>query len=251
MNESVFYLIVYLWIAIGLVCFPIVLRVVAPYGRHTTKAWGPLLSNRLGWIIMESPALMVFAGFFVFGTAPHTPVTWLFFGLYAFHYINRTFIFPLRLRTKGKQMPVTIVLMALCFNFMNGFINGYFLGWVADYTISWFTDPRFIAGIIMFVGGLVINWQADHILIHLRKPGETGYKIPKGGFFNYVSCPNHFGEMVEWTGYALMTWSAPGLAFAVWTMVNLVPRALHHHRWYREHFADYPSGRKAIFPYIL
>jgi 3-oxo-5-alpha-steroid 4-dehydrogenase 1 len=251
MTDSLFYLIVYLWIATGLVVFPLVLRVIAPYGRHTTQKWGPLLPNRLGWIIMEAPALLVFAGFYLFGNAPHNAVTWLFFALYAFHYVNRTFIFPLRLRTPGKMMPVSIVLMALGFNFVNGFINGYYLGWIADYPLSWFLDPRFIAGIAMFIGGLLINWQADNILIHLRKPGETGYVIPRGGFFNYVSCPNHFGEIVEWSGFALMTWSAPALAFAVWTLVNLMPRALHHHKWYREHFSDYPEKRKAIFPFIV
>jgi 3-oxo-5-alpha-steroid 4-dehydrogenase 1 len=251
MTESFFYLIVYIWIAIGVLIFPLVLKIAAPYGRHTTRNWGPLLPNRLGWVIMESPALLVFAGFFLFGNARHNAVTWLFFGLYLLHYINRTFIFPLRLRTPGKMMPVSIVLMALGFNFVNGFINGYYLGWLADYPLSWLTDPRFIIGIIMFISGLTINWQADNILIRLRKPGETDYVIPSGGFFRWVSCPNHFGEIVEWMGFAVMTWSSPALAFAVWTIANLVPRALHHHKWYREKFADYPDNRKAVFPFIL
>ena len=37
-----------------------------------------------------------------------------------------------------------------------------------------------------------------------------------------------------------MTWCSPALAFAVWTLVNLLPRALHHHKWYQETFSDYP-----------
>lgn len=37
----------------------------------------------------------------------------------------------------------------------------------------------------------------------------------------------------------------------VWTAVNLVPRALAHHRWYREHFEDYPRQRKALIPFVL
>lgn len=251
MNESVFYYIVYAWIAIGLLTFPMILKIVAPYGRHTKRGWGPLLSNRLGWFIMESPALFVFAGFYLFGPAQHTLVTWIFFGFYAFHYVNRTLIFPLRLNTAGKMMPLSVVLMALGFNFVNGFINGYYLGWLADYPMNWLTDPRFIAGVVLFVSGMFINWQSDNILIHLRKPGETGYVIPTGGLFRYISCPNHFGEIIEWLGFALMTWSSPALAFAVWTIVNLVPRALHHHRWYRDRFPDYPATRKAVFPYIL
>lgn len=251
MSNSTFYFIVYVWIAIALVIFPVVIRIIAPYGRHTTKKWGLLINNRLGWIIMESPALLVFAGFFLFGSATHNVVTWIFFGLWIVHYINRTLIFPFRLRTKGKKMPLAIVFMALGFNFVNGFINGYYLGSLASYSVSWMTDPRFIFGIVMFIGGMTVNWQSDNILIHLRKPGQTGYIIPQKGLFRLVSCPNHFGEMIEWFGFALMTWCTPALAFAIWTVVNLLPRALHHHRWYKGTFPDYPSNRRALIPFIL
>jgi hypothetical protein len=252
MEVSTFYLIVYLWIACALIIFPFVLKITAPYGRHTTRSWGALINNRLGWIIMESPALLVFAGFFLFGSNHHTPVTWIFFSLWVLHYVNRTLIFPFRLRTKGKKMPVSIVLMALGFNFMNGFVNGYYLGSVATgYTLSWLADPRFIVGIIVFLSGMFINMQADNILIHLRKPGETGYVIPKGGFFRYVSCPNHFGEIIEWFGFALMTWSSPALSFAIWTLVNVLPRSLQHHRWYKKTFEHYPAERKALIPFVL
>ena len=108
------------------------------------------------------------------------------------------------------------------------FMMGSGLGSLSEtYNLSWLYDPRFIGGIFLFISGLIINWQADNILIHLRKPGETGYYIPKGGLFNYVSCPNHFSEIIEWSGFALMTWCLPALAFATWTFVNLLPRALH------------------------
>jgi hypothetical protein len=254
MTESTFFLIVYAWIAIAIFIFPVVIRVVAPYGRHTTRKWGAMIDNRVGWILMELPALLVFASFYLFGSGSRPFVTWIFFALWVLHYINRTLIFPFRLRTKGKRMPLAIVFMAIGFNFVNGFINGYYFGSMAteaEYPIAYLTDPRFIGGIVLFIFGMFINWQSDGILIHLRKPGETGYVIPQKGFFRFVSCPNHFGEIVEWSGFALMTWCSPALAFAVWTLVNLMPRALHHHKWYRDTFPEYPSKRKALLPYIL
>jgi len=254
MTESTFYLIVYVWIAIAIFIFPVVIHVVAPYGRHTTKKWGAMIDNRVGWILMELPALCVFSGFYLFGSGTHPFVTWIFFGLWVLHYINRTLIFPFRLRTKGKKMPLAIVFMAIGFNFVNGFINGYFLGTLATearYPISYLTDIRFILGVLVFFAGLFINWQSDNMLIHLRKPGETGYIIPKKGFFRFVSCPNHFGEILEWFGFAFLTWSSPALAFAVWTLVNLIPRALHHHKWYLSIFPDYPEKRKALIPFLL
>jgi hypothetical protein len=66
-----------------------------------------------------------------------------------------------------------------------------------------------------------------------------------------VSCPNHFGEIVEWVGFAILMGALPGWSFALWTFVNLVPRTLDHHRWYKAKFANYPSERKAVIPFLL
>jgi len=254
MKESTFNLIVYIWIAIAVIIFPFVLKFVAPYGRHTSRKWGLLIDNRAGWILMELPALLLFAIFYLTGTGERPALTWIFFSLWIIHYVNRTLVFPFRLRTSGKKMPLAIVFMAIGFNFVNGFINGYYLGSLAtaaQYPLAYACDPRFITGILLFLFGMFVNWQSDNILIHLRKPGETGYIIPMKGFFRFISCPNHFGEIVEWTGFALMTWSTPALAFALWTLVNLLPRALHHHKWYKDIFPDYPKSRKALIPFIL
>ena len=254
MKESTFYLIVYAWIIVAVLIFPMVMMIVAPYGRHTSRKWGGLIDNRVGWILMELPALVVFAGFFLTGSGERPAVTWIFFSLWVLHYVNRTLVFPFRLRTTGKKMPVAIVFMAIGFNLVNGFINGYFLGTLATaatYPLSYLADPRFLAGLLLFAAGMAVNWDADNRLIHLRKPGQTGYVIPQGGLFRYISCPNHFGEIVEWSGFALMTWCSPAVAFALWTVANLMPRALHHHKWYRSTFPDYPTERRALIPWLL
>ncbi|KAA3621560.1 MAG: DUF1295 domain-containing protein, partial [Bacteroidetes bacterium] len=135
---------------------------------------------------------------------------------------------------------------------INGFSNGYYLGTLSEpYPVSWFWDVRFIVGILVFVAGAYINFSSDNILLALRKPGEKDYKIPYGGLFKYVSCPNLFGEILEWFGFAIMCWNLPALAFAVWTATNLIPRALSHHRWYLANFDNYPVSRKAVIPGIF
>jgi steroid 5-alpha reductase family enzyme len=150
-------------------------------------------------------------------------------------------------------MPLLVALMAVFFNFVNAGFLGYFAGTLqTHYTESWMTDPRFIAGLLIFMAGMAINMSSDEKLIHLRKKrAGNDYFIPRGGLFEKVSCPNFFGEILEWSGYALLCWSLPALAFFIWTFCNLLPRALAHHRWYRSHFTDYPEERKAIIPYIL
>ncbi len=190
------------------------------------------------WICRGNPVM----------TAPLALLT----GLWTLHYFNRSIVFPLRIRTRGKQIPLAVVCSAVGFNLVNGFFNGYWWGWVAPpYPASWLGDPRFIAGALLFVVGAWINHRADTMLIALRNPGETGYRIPQGWLFRYISCPNHFGEILEWCGFAMMAWNLPALSFAMWTAANLVPRALAHHRWYRARFANYPPERKAIIPRLM
>jgi len=239
------------WIAVAIMIFFLLLKITAPYGRHSNSKWGPLISNKWGWVIMEMPVLIVL-GVFIFPVKDILPlVGWLMVGFFCLHYFNRVFVFPFRLQTKGKMMPLIIVLSAIFFNIMNGFSIGYYFGHFANYTNEWLTSWQFITGTLIFFSGLFINWSSDNILIHLRKPGETGYKIPKGGLFEKISCPNLFGELVEWLGFAILCWNLPAVTFFIWTAANLIPRALSHHKWYREKFNDYPPERKAIIPFVV
>jgi 3-oxo-5-alpha-steroid 4-dehydrogenase 1 len=252
MTLNILNIITAVWIGIGLVSVPFLLRVTAPYGRHATEKWGPMISNRLGWILQEAPSMIFLSIFFFMGSLPKTHASYFLWGLWVAHYINRSFIYPFRTKTTGKKIPLLIVASAIGFNFMNGFTNGTYLGsFGGNFGDEYFTSPRFFIGIVVFITGVVINHQSDNILLSLRKPGETGYKIPTGGLFKYISCPNLFGEMIEWSGYAILVWSLPALGFAVWTVVNLLPRALDHHKWYLSKFPDYPKERKALVPFVL
>jgi hypothetical protein len=242
---------IWFWIALAVIVFFISLRITAPYGRHTRTGWGPMVDNKIGWMIYESPSLFLVIILFYLGDAPKSNVVWIMFSLFCLHYVNRTIIFPLRIKTKGKKVPLGIVFSAFTFNIVNGSLIGYHLGFAQQYKISWMNDPRFLAGILIFAIGMRINWQSDSALIQLRKKDETGYKIPKNGLFEYISCPNHFGEIIEWFGYAVMLWALPALSFAIWTAANLIPRSLDHHGWYKDYFKEYPTKRKAIIPHIL
>lgn len=241
---------IYIWIAIAIVLFPIQLFISAPYGRHTKTTIGPMISNQIGWFIMEVWALV--ACWFFYLQYFNTNFYSLFFvGLYTLHYIHRSIIFPLRINTKGKKMPLIIAISAMLFNSVNASSIGYYLSNVSNYPTNYFLQWNFLLGIILFIIGFYINYKSDDILIHLRKPNETDYKIPQGFLYKYISCPNLLGEMLEWFGFMLMVWNLAGVSFFVWTVSNLLPRALHHHQWYLEKFPNYPKGRKAVFPFIL
>ncbi|MGC9472377.1 MAG: DUF1295 domain-containing protein [Bacteroidales bacterium] len=253
MDIYLFTRLVVCWTLFAVMLFPLLLKVTAPYGRHTTTKWGPVMNNRPAWVIMESPALLVFVFFFLAGTGQRNTLHLVFFLTWVVHYTHRSFVYPFRIRDRQRKMPVVVMLMGFFFNLVNGFLNGWYLGNAAVYDFpAWLFDARFLAGSVLFLGGLSLNWWADSRLLSLRKVVKSGeYVIPRGGMYRFVSCPNFLGEMVEWGGFALMTWSPAALSFFVWTVVNLLPRALDHHRWYRSKFADYPPERKALIPFIL
>jgi len=251
-TPEVFQYIVYGWIAIAIIVFPLLLFVTAPYGRHSKTNWGPMINNSLGWFLMEVPSLIIFAWLVIQGKAYTDTVILVASVMWVSHYFHRSILFPFRLKTKGKKMPILIMLFAIFFNGVNAGLNGYWFAYLSEgYDSSWLTDPRFIAGIFLFILGFLINQYHDKILLTLRKSRTNGYKIPYGGLFKYVSCPNFLGEIIEWTGFVLVAWNLPALSFLAWTLANLIPRAISHHKWYRSHFNDYPKERKAVFPWIV
>ena len=237
--------------ALGAVTLLALLFITAPYGRHARKGWGPTLPNRLGWIIMESPPVIAVLIIFFLGAHRFEPAPLVLLVMWQFHYINRAYIFPFRLQDSGKRMPLAVCGLAIVFNLLNAMVNGGQISHVGAYPASWLWDPRFIIGAVIYFTGFIANHRADMRLLSLRAPGETGYKIPRGGLHDYVSSPNYFGEILEWCGWAIATWSLAGAAFAFYTFANLAPRALQHHRWYKEKFSDYPKSRRALIPFLF
>lgn len=225
--------------------------VTAPYGRHGRGGWGPGIGQRLAWVLMELPASLGWLAVYALGAHALEPAPLVLMALWQVHYLNRTFVFPFRIRSDGKTTPISIVGTAVVFNLLNAYINGRQVSEVGSYPDAWLTDPRFLGGVLLFAVGFAINQHADWVLMNLRKPGESGYKIPHGGLYRYVTCPNYLGEILEWTGWAIATWSLPGLAFALYSAANLGPRALSHHKWYRDKFPDYPAERRALIPFVV
>lgn len=226
----------------------------AGYGIMYTPKWGPAVNNRLGWVLMESPVFFAMLLFWLLSPRRWDVAPMVMCFLFLFHYFQRSFIFPMLIKGKSR-MPLAIVAMGVIFNLINSYMIGGWLFFVSPadaYPVSWLRDPRFIIGTLLFLTGMGINLHSDHIIRHLRKPGDTNHYIPHGGMYRYVTSANYFGEFVEWSGYALLTWSIGGVAFAVWTFANLAPRARKLHARYISEFGDdYAKlNRRYIIPFI-
>lgn len=258
LTNDVFQNILYFVFAFTVLMFFVLSFLDAPYGKHDgddrSKLWGPNIPLRLSWILLEAPVFFAFAIFFFLGEnwLHITPI--ILFFMWEIHYFHRTFVYPFTLKAKpGAGFRVGILATGIPLNALNGFLNGWYISQYGEHlwTTEWLYDPRFIIGVLTFIGGFALTKQSDDILANLRKPGETGYKIPYGGGFNLVSNPHYLGELLQWVGFAIACWSLPALAFVCITLSNLLPKAFSNHRWYHEKFNDYPKERKSLIPYII
>jgi protein-S-isoprenylcysteine O-methyltransferase Ste14 len=244
-------MLTYAWFALAAVTFLVLQFISAPYGKHVRAGWGPTMPNHIGWMVMETPPIVIFIALYATGDRVGSPVATTFLVLFLAHYVYRGWVYPFRLRTTGKRMPVLICALALLTNIGIGWIQASWLFSLSEIRgLAYFGDARFVVGVALFGFGYWLNHDSDARLRNLRKPRETGYKIPRGGGFRFVSSPHYLGEIVEWTGWALATWSLPTLAFLAWTMANLTPRANETHQWYLDKFEDYPKSRKRLIPFL-
>lgn len=242
---------------IGLVVFVALYFVDAGYGKMMSDKWGPAISNKVGWLLMECPVFFVVL--YLWGTSDvkfQVPYL-LFFLIFELHYFQRSFIFPFLMKGHSK-MPLLIMLLSVIWNLINGYAQGMWLFYLAPhycpemYQAAWVNDPRFIVGTCIFFIGMIINMHSDHVIRHLRKPGDSKHYLPKKGLYKYVTSANYFGEITEWLGFAILTWSWAALLFFWFSCCNLVPRSNSIYHKYEKEFADeFDKKRlKRIIPFI-
>ena len=253
-NVDNFSIFLWIMIAVAIIVFIILFFVDAGYGIFRSSKWGYAIPNKLGWVLMEAPVAILLLAFWAFSdrTTMLTPAIFLI--MMQIHYVHRAFIFPFLLRGKSK-MPLSIMFMGVTFNILNVFMQGYWIFYHSPqemYGNAWLQTPAFIIGACLFFTGLMINLDSDRRIRSLRKPEDTKHYLPKGGMFNYVTSANYFGELVEWAGFAIATWSMAGWVFVIWTFANLVPRANAIYKKYNQKFADEMRGKnlKRVFPFI-
>ena len=248
--------------------------VTAPFGRHfsaTQSPWwyGPKINPRLSWFIFECPNLMwswywccyryddsILLREYSSGEILKSPNA-LLLCMFTLHYVNRAIIYPLRMSTSSQHVPLVVMLSAIMFTALNGYIQCFHLGHIENLR----NNIQTLLGICIFFVGMGINIHSDGVLRELRSENNNGkaetvsnhrYYIPRDPLFTYISCPNFTGEIVEWFGYAVASsFSLPSVAFFCYTASNLIPRGIAHHEWYRSKFDDYPIERKwAVIPFI-
>lgn len=271
----------------------------APYGRYSADTIVPVVvDTRAAWILQEMPTLAAVAFHLalvggasskslfdivldpldaVIAGVYATPcVAFIGLALFTTHYIHRTLIFPFMIQPRSPT-PIHIMLLANAYCSFNGTLQAS--AWIR-FAPKLFGEVKFsdllenpcsspaivtIVGILLFASGMFINMKSDYALVALRhRTAKGSYSIPRGFAFEFISCPNFFGEGVEWLGYAFTaaglsgacictTASLVGLSFFLYTLSNTFPRGVKHHQWYLDTFKEKYAqlNRKAVIPFIL
>jgi len=262
---SAFYIYLWTMMVVAIATFIALYHVEAGYGILRTDKWGKTINNKWAWFFMELPIFL--AMIILWLCSPHkwNIVSFVFLLIFQSHYIQRTLIFPFLLKGKSR-MPIGIMCLGISFNILNAMMQGYWIFYVAHIPGNealfvrvvneggnWFYSWQFILGICFFITGYIINLRSDYIIRHLRKdPNDAKHYFPSGFMFNYVTSANYFGELVEWLGFAILTWSVSGLVFFIWTFANLVPRANAIYKRYQKDFTEeMKDGKlKRVIPFI-
>lgn len=109
----------------------------------------------------------------------------------------------------------------------------------------------------LYIGLFAFAWyqqfQTHKIFASLKKYYVGTHSVPHGGLFTYVSCPHYLCEILIYLSLALILGLRHQTAWLIfgWVLINQVIAGLMSHWWYRKNFKNYPTQRKAVFPYLL
>jgi len=224
------------------------------YGRYAAQEESAkrykliTVRSRVAWIMINISGILIPIWIYYYlEWRPLNETGVALVSMWLLHYTWRALLYPFLIRG-GKNVPFSTFTLGWMYCFANSIVQMMHVNGYQPQTEFALT----VFGLAVFLLGMAINIFHDVLLRGLRRKGEKGYRIPEGGLFEYVSCPNYLGEMIEWLGFALVSgFALTPVAHAVFMWCFLGPRAMHHHEWYYANFKKYPADRKALIPGLL
>ncbi|KAM7388584.1 hypothetical protein PAMP_024749 [Pampus punctatissimus] len=119
-------------------------------------------------------------------------------------------------------------------------------------------DWLHVAGGVLFILASLLQHESMVLLARLRT-GKSGtvetlaHRVPKGGWFELVSCPHYFAELLIYISLSVIS---GGLSLTWWLVVlyvlfNQALAAQLCHDLYNSKYESYPRHRKAFIPFVL
>ena len=84
---------------------------------------------------------------------------------------------------------------------------------------------------ILYLFTIIALCRTHIILANLRAPGTTtGYSIPRGFLFDYITCPNYTVEILGWVCFTIATSCLPALFFTLAGGLQMLQWAIAKHK---------------------
>ena len=239
------------WIGLAFMVFGVLSSglLKASYGRHHSEnTIFPTINGKFGWMFQELFSPIVAWIYYQAYKEPGPTISKgsILLTLWLIHYINRA-VYSVIVSPGMASTRIDTVLMAILFNIVTAAWCAHDL---AKATSPFALTPQTLLGIPIFFLGMSINISSDvHLRTIRRRKGKTGeYVLPEWGLFKFIVSPNYLGEIIEWTGFAIVLGRLSGLGFVLWTVSNLAPRARSNLEWYKERFGERVGDRSGIIP---
>ncbi|NWV25489.1 PORED reductase, partial [Origma solitaria] len=115
-----------------------------------------------------------------------------------------------------------------------------------------------IVGVMMYIWASLHQHRCLAILANLRKSRSgkvvsLSHSVPSGDWFESVSCPHYFAELLIYVSMAItlgiynVTW----WCVVMYVLFNQALAAILCHEFYQENFSSYPKHRKAFIPLVF
>ncbi|XP_028301003.1 polyprenal reductase isoform X1 [Gouania willdenowi] len=119
-------------------------------------------------------------------------------------------------------------------------------------------DWLLLLGCAVFIWASLLQHRSMVLLAQLRT-GKSGtvetlvHRVPNGGWFELVSCPHYFAELLIYVSLSLVS---GGLSLTWWLVVlyvffNQALAAQLCHELYVSKYESYPKNRNAFIPFVL
>ena len=153
----------------------------APYGRHNPGSWGPQVNARVGWLLMESPSVLIPLGVFIYVRGWESTAITVFFLIWQAHYVHRAWVYPFRLAQTSSPMPIALASFGALFNCINCGLHGAWLIVFRDSIVLDWAAPHFLPGMCLFIIGMAVNTDSCTRLLRLPALPRRNHRVVRLG----------------------------------------------------------------------
>lgn len=212
--------------------------------RYSKFFAGKGVPSRLGMVSVYSLPMVVAT----ICAWPYLPtaslIQWAVYGAIMLHFAKRTLESLFLHKYSGHMHIFTIGTVLSSYALMAGMIS-----WL-NAQASTELGIWFYLGIVCFLVGEAGNFY-HHVLLAKLRTKESGYFVPRGGWFEYATCPHYFFELLAWLGIVLLSRHLFAVLALVAMTGYLIARSIKTRQWYKSRFPEYPAERKLMIPFIF